>query len=244
MRNIRRCECLIVLLLVVAASALAHADSDLSTHVHGDYLVFDKFGDDGRRYLAVVPLKDEADLKLTGQGAMAPVPYIEDYASQDNWLIALSRDRVYVYDVRGSGAPVLAAELHLEDQGQQSGYSQIVKLGDTRFLLLSSVSTAELVAEGNDPWKWKTVDQERTSALKGKAHIEPADSAFERAKYTSEHPEPLVLKETARFRYQLAWKTTHRQAEIVYSKVVQKVDKAGGRVVSELVLGTEIETID
>lgn len=243
MANIRKCGCLIALLLV-AACGVAHADSDLSTHLHGDCLIFDKFGDDGQRYLMVVPLKDEAQLKVTGQGRMAPVPYIEAYASQGNWLIALYRDQVFAYEVRDTGSPALAAEFHLKNQGQQPDYSQIVRIDDHNLVLLSAVSTAELKAEGDDPKKWTTADLERTPLLQAKARSEPADSAFERSKNISDHPEPMVIKETARFRYQLAWQIRTGQAEVVRTKTVQKIDKASGRVVSELALGSETETID
>lgn len=243
MANIRSCGRLIALLLV-AACGVAHADSDLSTHLRGDCLVFDKFGDDGQRYLTVVPLRDEAQLKVTGQGRMAPVPYIEAYASQGNWLIALYRDQVFVYDVRDSGAPSLAAEFHLKNQGQQPGYSQIIRIDDHKLALLSAVSTAELKAEGDDPKKWTTADLERTPALQARAQGEPADSAFERSKNISDHPVPMIIKETARFRYQLAWQTRTAQAEIVHTKVLQKIDKTSGRVASELALGSETETID
>lgn len=243
MANIRSCRHLIVLLLV-AACGVAQADSDLSTHLHGDCLVFDKFGDNGQRELMVVPLRDEAQLKVTGRGRMVPVPYIDAYDSQGTWLIALYRDRVFVYDVRDTGAPALATEFHLKNQGQQPGYSQIVRIDGRRFVLLSAVSTAELQAEGDDPHNWNTVDQERTPALRAKAGSQPVDSAFERSKDISDHPEPMVLKETARFRYQLAWQTRRGEAEIVHTKVVQKINKASGRVVSELALGSETETID
>lgn len=239
----RSCGHLIVLLLV-ATCGVAQADSDLSTHLHGDCLVFDKFGGNGQRDLMVVPLRDEAQLKVTGRGRMAPVPYIDAYASQGTWLIALYRDRVLVYDVRDPGAPALATEFHLKNQGQQPGYSQIVRIDGGHFVLLSAVSTAELQAEGDDPRKWNTVDQARTPSLQAKARSEPADSAFERSKNISDHPEPMVLKETARFRYQLVWQTRTGQAEVVHTKVVQKIDKASGQVVSELALGSETETID
>lgn len=235
---------LLLVLLLVAACGVAHADSDLSTHLHGNCLVFDKFADDGQRYLMVVPLRDDTELQVAAQGRMAPVPYIEAYASQGNWLIALYRDQVFVYEVRDAGAPNLAAEFHLKNRGQLPGYSQIIRIDDHNIVLLSAMSTAELKAEGNDPKKWTTADLERTPALQAKAQSEPADSAFERSKNISDRPDPMIIKETARFRYQLAWRTRTGQAEVVHTKVVQKIDRASGHVVSELALGSETETID
>jgi hypothetical protein len=72
--------------------------------------------------------------------------------------------------------------------------------------------------------------------------VEPLSDAMQALAQPSQAP--LTLAEGDRFRYALVWAETHRPGRIIHRKYVRQLDKASGRTASEILLATDLETID
>lgn len=234
--------------LAIAAVTLACfpclANTEFATHAFENLLVFDGIGPDSSHQLNVVVLDDSSGLKIASQTTVPGVHYVDGYDNCGRNLIILASDRVQVFNVRDPAHPSLAATFELENQGfNGSGWPQIIKTSDNTLLLLSNTATAELHA-GEDVSRWTITNLPRTRQLQARMETESPHQAFGRSTFVSDHPAPLVLRTTERFRYELVWQRTRRSGSIFHRKYVQKVDKRTNRPVSQLLLGQHEETID
>ena len=67
----------------------------------------------------------------------------------------------------------------------------------------------------------------------------PQDSRF-----FVESDEPVPVRETAEFRYELIWKSKAKTDEYIHRQYLRKIEKSTERAVSESLLGERLETID
>jgi hypothetical protein len=228
----------------VSAGLPCRADSELHTYAFGNLLVFDRFAENSARTLNFVVLDDSLELKAAGQLKIPGTHDVDAYADYKDYLIVLERDRVYACNVSDPAHPSLVVTLELADQGfSGTGWPQIVRTGASNFLLLSNSSAAELRVS-DDARQWTVSNLERTPELRARMQAEPPHTAFARNTYREDHPAPMVLKETAHFKYVLDWQIVSRPATVVHRKYLWKVGKRSGRPVSHLLLGEQIETID
>jgi hypothetical protein len=233
------CIALLAASLLCAFSPQAcHADCDRSLYVFNSALVFYKCGSDGSAWLNFVGLRDEGALRIEGRLKTEIKRGIDAYGHFENHLIAISWDRVEVYDVKQIAEPKLSAKFQLKDQGSVAGYPRVEQTTEGRFLLLETIGAAELTAE-QDGAKWKLQDVARTPELLRQMLVPPPAYNL-----TSDAVDRQTVKETNAFRYDLVWKRRTKPGEVFGSQFLRKLTKATGEVVSELLVGQTYETID
>jgi hypothetical protein len=90
------------------------------------------------------------------------------------------------------------------------------------------------------------VDIEMTPDLQQKAQTSSPEVESARLALVSDRDSgrPRVVKESAKFRYERLWKHRTKPGLIIHSEYLRKVDRARGKIVAELLLGDEQETID
>jgi hypothetical protein len=235
--------CLLALLGFACFAAPGRADGGSAIHAFGDVAAFDSVVVDrvtyrSSRVLNVVRLSDDAPLQVAGKAAMPGAShYIGALANDGEKLIVLLWDRVEIYDLAAPTRPAFLAGFELGDQGVKSpGGALIERVGEHRFQLLNTINTSELTLDG-DRRDW------RVAALAPPDRAQLARMAQSRALGDHNGP-PVVLRETERFRYELAWTERHRPSEILHRAYLRKVAKAGGGIVSRLLVGGDSETID
>jgi hypothetical protein len=204
-----------------------------------DYVVVDKVTYQSQRVINVVALDDGRALRVIGKVAMPGHPaYVAAYAHDKDRLIALLWDRVDIYDLADPTKPRFVRSLDLGDQGFASpGAGLIEKLGDEAFALLNTRGTTELSLAG-DSANW------RVAPLPPPTPAQKSRMAAGGSGFSAPTPTPLPVYESRKFHYEIAWTDTHRLAEITHRQYLRKVDKARGRLVSKLLLSTQVETID
>lgn len=230
--------------LFVFAALTGRAESQPSTV--GNLLVFYTTGTNGVRSLNVVSMEDGAALKIIGRASIASHNTIHAQISFDGHVILLLRDQVEVYSLVEPSAPKRVAAYQLKSHRTiTSGNPRIERIADGRFLMISPVGAAELIADPEGK-RWSLVDIEMTPELQQKTQASSANAELERLALVSDRDSgrPRVLKESAKFRYERLWKRRTKPGLIIHSEYLRKVDKARGKTVAELLLGEERETID
>jgi hypothetical protein len=232
---------------LLTAPAAGSADSAGSAYAFGNLVVFDSITTDkitarSQRLLNIVVLDDRGPLHVVGRVAMPGASaYISAYADYGRQLIVLLWDRVEIYDLSDPTKPRLLQSLRLTDQGSSSpGQPLIEQAGEGKFILLNASNTTELSVE-SDGHTWRAAPLPPPSQAQISRMASPPESVLAFRRPTST---PLVLWESEAFRYLLAWVDALRPGEIIHRKYVRKLDKAGGRVASQLLLSREVETID
>jgi hypothetical protein len=231
--------------LILSLATPARADSAGSSYAFADRVVFDTVETDRvtsrmTRLLNVVPLDDKGPLKIAGKAAMpGQSAYIAAYGSRQDALIVLLWDRVEIYDLADAAKPRFVRALALADQGVSApGQPLVEAVGTDTFFLLGTRNTTRLIASGSD-WRAEPLPSptpEQTTRMTA-----PPDAVLAHQKPTAT---PLLLRESDRFRYELAWIDKRQPGQVVHRKYVRQVDKASGRTASQLLLGSEVETID
>lgn len=237
----------LALYLVFSCATPGRADSPGSSYAFANRVVFDTVEVDrvtsrSTRLLNVVPLDDKGPLKVAGKAAMpGQSAYIAAYGSRKDALIVLLWDRVEIYDLADAARPRFVRALPLGDQGVSApGQPLVEAVGADVFLLLGTRNTTRLTAaaDGGD-WRAATLPPP-TPEQKARMSAPPnAVLAHQKPAAT-----PLLLRQSDRFRYELVWTEKRQPGRLVHRKYVRQVDKASGRLASEILLGTNIETID
>jgi hypothetical protein len=242
LRGIGR-ACLLALVCLAFPAMPGRAGEATAVHGFGNVAVFDSVAVDrvtfrSSRVLNVVRLGDDEPLRVVGKTVMPGAShYIGALANDGEKLIVLLWDRVEIYDLAAPARPTFLAGFDLGDQGVKSpGGALIERVGEHRFQLLNTVNTSELTLDGDRP-DW------RVAALAPPDRAQLARMARSRA-LGDRNGAPVVLRETERFRYELAWTERRAPNEIIHRAYLRKVAKAGGGIVSRLLVGGDSETID
>lgn len=223
------------------------ADSQSSSYAFGRLVVFDtvlanKVTYQSQRLLNVVALDDRSALRVVGSVAMPRwSDYVGAYANDDDKLIVLLWDRVEIYDLIDPAKPRFIRSLDLRDQGSSSpGYGRIEKAGAHKFILLNTRNTTELALDGGDQ-DWHVTPLPLPTAAQIATMTAPPESL---AAHRKPVPVPLLLYESEKFRYELAWNDKRQPGSVTHRKYLRKIDKASGKEVSALLLASNLETID
>jgi hypothetical protein len=153
-------------------------------------------------------------------------------------LILLTWDRIDVYDLADPTHPNLVAKFPMKHQTSSPGYERIEKTAESTFQVLSSLGAVELTGEG-DAAHWVIREVQVTPEMKRKMGERPPESHF-----TVETDDPVLVRESTQFRYELFWKDRVRTGQVLHRQYLRKVDKSTGRAVSTMLLGENLETID
>jgi hypothetical protein len=242
------CVAMLTASLVFAFAAPSRADSTGTTYVFAKRVVFDTVETDrvtarSTRLLNVVPLDDRGALKVAGKVAMpGQSSYVAAYGNRQDKLIVLLWDRVEIYDVADAAKPRFVQSLGLVDQGVGlPGRSLIEPAGADKFVLLNTRNTTELTTAG-DGAHWHVRSLPLPAPAQQAKMIAPLSDAMQALAQPSQTP--LTLAEGDKFRYALVWAETRRPGRIIHRKYVRQLDKASGRTASEILLATDLETID
>jgi hypothetical protein len=244
-RLIDRWICAATLAASLAFAVPSRADSAGSTYVFAKRVVFDTVETDrvtarATRLLNVVPLDDRGALKVAGKVAMpGQSSYVAAYGNRQDKLIVLLWDRVEIYDVADAAKPRFVQSLGLVDQGVGlPGRSLIEPAGADKFVLLNTRNTTELTTAG-DGADWHVRALPLPTPAQQAKMVAPLSDAMQALAQPSQ-----TLAEGDKFRYALVWAETRRPGRIIHRKYVRQLDKASGRTASEILLATDLETID
>jgi hypothetical protein len=143
-----------------------------------------------------------------------------------------------IYDLTRPAEPTLAVTFHLKNQGSVPGYPRIEKMASNRFLLLSTVGTAELAGDA-DPAKWRLEDVPRSPEFQRRMGERPREDSF-----NSDARDQMLVKETNTFRCELVWKSKAKPGVSIRRQYLHKIQKATGRVASAVLVQEKSERID
>ncbi len=228
--------CLPVLLLTAPNS---RADGcGPRVYAYEDRVVFYSCSKLGTPELAVILLDNAAPLRVTGRVRMAAAREFDAASHYKNYLFLLTWDHLDVYDLADPAHPSLALRLQMRKQRSSPGFERIEKTAENKLQVLSSLGAAEVTVDG-DTGHWTMKEIPVTQEMKRKMAERPPDSRF-----FVESDEPVPVRETAEFRYELIWKSKAKTGEYIHRQYLRKIDKSTERAVSELLLGERLETID
>jgi hypothetical protein len=238
--RVKLCHAISIIAFFCLFTSPCLADSAYSTYAFGNLFVFDSLSADGSRKLNVVSLEDDSSLKVTGQVSMpGNSSYISAYSSLQDKLMVLRWDRLEIYDLANPSRPVFLRAFELKNQGFSSpGFPFIQRTAENRFLVVNAVNTTDLRTEG-DVLHWTVSPIAINPEIKSKMSQRPPTADFE-----SQAQPVMLVKESARYRFELFWKEARRPGVITHRKYLRKVDKISGRIVASLPLGLTQETID
>ena len=236
--NKKRVEWLGIALACGLIASACRADCGPSLYAFESMVVFYRCDQNGAPWLNIVALDDAAELKVIGRVKTSITRGIDAYAHNGERLIVLSWDRIEIYDLKRPAEPTLAATFHLKNQGSVPGYPRIENMAGNRFLLLSTVGTAELSGDA-DPTKWRLEDVPRSPEFQRRMGERPPEDSF-----NSDARDQMLVKETNTFRYELVWKRKTKPGVSIRRQYLHKIQKATGRVASALLVQEESETID
>ena len=186
----------------------------------------------------VVILNDTAKLKIVGQVKTQADYNVDAYSNYKNYLIVLLWNRVEIYDLINPTKPTLVKFFSLQEHESWPGWGRIIK-DKTKFLLLSTKTTAELTMDDNIA-NWRINNIERKKQLHEKTLIKSNFPAFN---YGLRDPNSFIVKETEKFLYEIFWETEEiEKYKRAHKKYLCKVRKKDKKVISNLLLGEIIET--
>jgi hypothetical protein len=237
----RKAACAIGFLLlgigVPSCSAQAHCDH--STYAYEDRVVVLGCDKAGAPELQVVLLGDASSLKITGRVKVDVVRGFDAAAHYKSYFMMAVWDKFFAFDLADPAHPKLAATFDLKKREQVPGYDRFEQIAENKFLALTAMGALEITTDG-EPAKWNLAEIPLTLELKKKASVQPPEWQF-----IYQNQPAIVLKESAKFRYELAWQEKSTgPGEIWHRQYVHKVDLATKKNASAILLGDHLETID
>ena len=230
-----------------AAPSRADFDGNGSSYALDNLVVFDtrvayKVTSQSTRLLNVVQLDDRSPLHVGGKVAMPGNPaYVTVYGHYKQQLIVLLWDRVDIYDLGDPSSPRLVTSLALGAQDFSLGGEPLVEsAGEGKFVIFNNAKALELAVDGEGR-NWTARPMPAPDAAHKALLLEPPAAVLAHRGPTET---PLVLRESNQFRYEIAWNDKSKPGVITHRKYLRKLDKASGSVVSQILLRTDIETID
>jgi len=237
-RNTRRIACAIGLLVCAWGASVCRADCEHSVYAYEDRVVVFACDKAGAPELRVIVLDDATQLKIAGRVAVPSTRGFDTAAHYNNFVMLVRYDKFEVYDVADGAHPALAATFVLNKRGSFAGFDRIEQTATNKFLVLTSLGLVEVTADG-EPAKWSMAEVPPGEDLQKKMSGKPPDW-----KFVDQDQRSVVVRETAKFRYELNWREKTSTGEILHRQYLRKIDVATQRGVSELLLGEQLETID
>jgi hypothetical protein len=233
----RKLVCLALSASLLLLPALCLGECKASVYAFSNLVVFNDCTSDGTPQLNVVVLDDAAPLRVNGRVTLPSQRGIDAFAHAGDQLIVLRWDRLEIYDLQDVAHPTLAASFQLKNSGETRGYPRIEESAAGSFLVLSAVGAAELKHQG-DQAKWTVNELPARDEFRRKMSDWPPEHRF------ADDSKPTLLRETAKFRYVLAWRYQSKPGEAIGWQYVRKVAKTSGRMQSQLLVRQTYETID
>jgi hypothetical protein len=237
-RNIARTACVVSFLILALGAPVCRAQCDHTTYAYEDRVVVMSCNKAGAPELHIILLDDAARLRIAGRVGV-PSGRLFDAAGHFNSFLMLVRwNKLEVYDFTDITRPTLAASFDLNKRGIFPGYQRIEQTAANKILVMTSLGTVEVTTDG-DPAKWSIAEVPPSKELEKKMSGRAPEWRF-----ASQNERSVVVRETARFRYELAWREKSSTGEILHRQYLRKVDVATEQAASELLLGEHLETID
>lgn len=214
------------------------ADCEHTAYAYEDRVITFGCNAAGAAELHVIQLDDASPLKVASS-LMAPSARAFDTASHfRNFVMLLRWNKFEVYDLGDASHPKMVATFDLNKRGSFTGYERIEQTAANKFLVLTSLGAVEVTTEG-EPAKWVVAEIPTDKELQRKMSERPPEWRF-----SDQNERSVVVRETARFRYELNWREKTSAGEVLHRQYLLKVDLATQRTSSELLLGERLETID
>jgi hypothetical protein len=229
-----------LMVLAFGASICRADDCGATPYAYENRVILFACDKSGAPELRVIVLDDAGPWEVTGRVPSAAKRSFDAAAHLKNFVMLLTSNIVGVYDFEDANHPTLVASLARKEREKLPGYPRIDKIAADKFLVLVvfAMGAAELTAQGDAP-KWSLGDVQVTPDMQKQSMELPAEFRF-----TPTTGAALPVRETAQFRYDLVWKTRTKPGEAIDRQLLRKTDKKTQQTVSELVLGTRLETID
>jgi len=237
-RNIGRVACAISFFLLALCSSVFGAQCEHATYAYEDRVVVMACDKTGSPELQIILLDDASSLKISGRAAVASGRLFDTAGHYKNYLLLVRWNKFEVYDLTDIAHPALAASFDLNKRGTFPGYDRIEQTAPDKVLLMTSLGTVEVTADG-EPSKWKLVEVPPSKDLEKKMSERTNEWRF-----LDQNEKSVLVRETPRFRYELAWREKSSTGEILHRQYLRKIEAATQHAASELFLGEHLETID
>lgn len=224
-------------LLALCSSAFG-AQCEHATYAYEDRVVVMACDKTGSPELQIILLDDTSALTVSGRAAVASDRLFDTAGHYKNFLLLVRWNKFEVYDLMDLTHPALAASFDLNKRGAFPGYARIEQTATDKVLLMTSLGTVEVTADG-EPSKWKLVEVPPSKELEKKMSARTNEWRF-----LDQNEKSVLVRETSRFRYELAWREKSSTGEILHRQYLRKIEVATQRAASELYLGEHLETID
>lgn len=237
-RIIVRITCAVGFLIFTLGASVCRAQCEHTAYAYEDRVVVMACNKAGAPELRIILLDDASPLKVAGRVGVPSARGFDTAAHYNNFLMLVRWDKFEVYDLTDITHPALAATFDLNKRGSFPGYERIEQTAASKFLVMTSLGAVEVTTDG-DPPKWSLAEVPPSKELQKKMSGRPPEWRF-----VDQNERAVVVRETAQFRYELAWKEKSSTGEILHRQYLRKVDVAAQRGASELLLGEHLETID
>lgn len=237
-RNIAGIGCVASLLLLAATAPATRAQCQHSTYAYEDRVTVLGCVKTGAPELWVIVLDDASPLQISGRLKVAVVRGFDTARQYKNYLMMAIWDKFYVFDVGDAAHPLLAATFDLKKREQAPGYNLFERLAENKFLVLTAMGALEVTTDG-EPAKWTLGEIPLTAELRKKAGSRPPEWRFD-----DQNEATVVLRESAKYRYELTWREKLSPGEILHQHYLRQVHRTAPQSASELLLGTHLETVD
>jgi hypothetical protein len=224
--------------LACAGRANGAAACEHGTYAYADRVVVFACDKQGAPELQVIVLDDERPIAVAGRLSAKSSRLFDTAGHFRDYLMLIRWDQFEVYDLSDAAHPRLAANFVLHKRGTFAGFDRIEQVADTRFVATTSLGAVELATDG-EPAQWIMREIATGGDLQKKRSQSPP--AWQ---YVDQNLPKVVLKETPKFRYELAWREKNAPGEVFHRQYLRKLDVSTGKAVSELLLGEHLETID
>ncbi|HEX3599430.1 MAG TPA: hypothetical protein VHU84_04770, partial [Lacipirellulaceae bacterium] len=216
-RHLGRVTCAIGFLTLTFGASVRGALCEHSTYAYEDRVVVMTCDKTGAPELHVILLNDEGPLRVAGR-VRVPSDRLFDTAGHfKNFLLLARWTKLEVYDFTDVAHPALAASFDLNKRGTFPGYDRIEQTAPNKILVMTSLGTVEVTADG-EPSKWNVAELPPSKELEQRMSGRIAESQFD-----NQNEKVVVLRENARFRYELNWREKSSTGEILHRHYLRKV---------------------
>ena len=237
-RQIGKIVCAVGFLTLGPGASVRGAQCEHATYAYEDRVVVMTCSKAGAPELHAILLDDGNPLKIAGRVGVPSDRLFDTAGHYKNFLLLARWNKLEVYDFTDVARPTLAASFDLNKRGTFPGYDRIEQTAPNKVLVMTSLGTVEVTAEG-EPSKWNITEVPPSKELEKKMSGRTPEWRF-----VDQNEKSVVVRETPQFRYELVWREKSSTGEILHRQYLRKVDVATQRAASEVLLGEHLETID
>lgn len=237
-RNMGKAACAIGFVVFAFSATVCRAQCEHAAYAYENRVVVMSCNKTGAPELQIITLDDARPLKVVGRVAVPSDRLFDAAGHYKNFLMVARWNKFEVYDLADLAHPSLAASFDLNKRGSFPGYDRIEQTSPNKFIVMTSLGAVEVTANGN-PSEWTIEEIPPSKELEKKMSGFPPDWRF-----SDTNQKSVVVRETAKFRYELVWREKSSPGEIWHRQFLRKVDVARQQAASELFLGKHLETID